>query len=77
MNKTYEEKVETWKAILKEEQVKKSRANQGKKYRRKKDEFWVDRKGKPHEPLVDLDRALCIELLCKEYNRCWFVENDG
>ena len=58
MNKTYEEKVETWKAILKEEQVKKSKANQGKKYRRKKDEFWVDRKGKPHEPLVDLEHSV-------------------
>ena len=58
MNKTYEDKVETWKAILKEEQVKKSRANQGKKYRRKIDEFWVDRKGKPHEPLVDLEQCV-------------------
>ena len=66
MNKTYEDKVETRKAILKEEQVKKSRANQGKKYRRKKDEFWVDRKGKPHESLVDLEHS--------EYNRCWFRE---
>ena len=52
MNKTYEDMLETWKEILKEEEIKKDKKDQGKRYRRKKDEVRVDRKGQLHEPLI-------------------------